>query len=99
MRWIYAATWKTWLRSYGPARDIKEFQTLPKYTLRRLTVTEMNGSVSGGVGTLRRFLGEDYLSVLKSESKIFAAKSSLLLRISRIMLNRLQKVKLEGKNR
>ena len=50
-------------------RDLKEYQTLSKYTLRRLTVVEMNGKVSarqlnrfrGELAGIRRALGEDYL--------------------------------------
>ena len=63
-------------------RDIKEFQTLPKYTLRRLTVTEMNGKVSKEglarfrkeLETLRRFLGEDYLERIEERVKDFRSE-------------------------
>ncbi|MGI6142626.1 MAG: helicase-related protein, partial [bacterium] len=58
-------------------RDLKEYQTLPKYTLRRLTRVEMHGKVSKGqlarfraeLEALRRFLGDDYLERIESRVK------------------------------
>jgi hypothetical protein len=71
-------------------RDIKEFQTLPKYTLRRLTVTEMNGSVSRAglkrfreeLEQLRRFLGEDYLERIEQRVKDF--RSEIIIAVENI---------------
>ena len=58
-------------------RDLKEYQTLPKYTLRRLTVEEMDGQASPGqlsrfraeLDLLRRTLGDDYLDRLAARIK------------------------------
>jgi len=63
-------------------RDLKEYQTLPKYTLRRLTIVEMNGRVSqmglarfkNELETLRRALGEDYLERIEQRVKEFRSK-------------------------
>jgi len=60
-------------------RDLKEFQVLPKYTLRRLTVVEMKEKVSrdglkrfrSQLETLRRTLGEDYLERIEQRVKEF----------------------------
>jgi len=60
-------------------RDIKEFQTLPKYTLRRLTVVEMDGRVSKNdldrfkreLEALRNALGEDYLARIERRLQDF----------------------------
>lgn len=58
-------------------RDLREFQTLPKYTLRRLTLVEMTGDVSvkklerfkEELEFLRRVLGEDYLERIERRAK------------------------------
>jgi hypothetical protein len=71
-------------------RDIKEFQTLPKYTLRRLSVTEMNGKVSKEglarfrkeLETIRRFLGEDYLERIEERVKDF--RSEIIIAVENI---------------
>jgi len=63
-------------------RDIKEFQILPKYTLRRLTVVEMKEKVSrdgleqfrSQLETLRRALGEDYLERIEQRVKEFRSE-------------------------
>lgn len=63
-------------------RDIKEFQTLPKYTLRRLTVVELNGEVSqkelerfrSELRMLRLSLGEDYLDRIEQRVKEFRSE-------------------------
>ena len=60
-------------------RDLKEYQTLPKYTLRRLTSIEMNKNVSkedlarfrNELETLRWTLGEDYLERIERRIKEF----------------------------
>ncbi|HIE56996.1 MAG TPA: helicase, partial [Anaerolineales bacterium] len=60
-------------------RDLKEYQTLPKYTLRRLTVVEMNGRVSQmglerfkkELEMLRHTLGDDYLERIEQRVKEF----------------------------
>lgn len=71
-------------------RDLKEYQTLPKYTLRRLTVIEMNGKVSkkglarfrAELETLRRSLGEDYLERIEQRVKEF--RSEIIIAIENI---------------
>jgi len=63
-------------------RDIKEFQTLPKYTLRRLTVVELNGEVSqrglerfrSELEMLRLSLGDDYLERIEQRVKEFRSE-------------------------
>ncbi len=58
-------------------RDLKEYQTLPKYTLRRLTGVEMTGKVSkrklasfrAELKALRRALSDDYLDRIESRVK------------------------------
>ncbi len=63
-------------------RDIKEFQTLPKYTLRRLTAVEMNEKVSDKglkrfkeeLDLLCRSLGEDYLERIERRAKEFRSE-------------------------
>jgi len=60
-------------------RDLKEFQTLPKYTLRRLTVVEIDDRVSEKelqrfkeeLEILRRALGENYLERIEKRAKEF----------------------------
>ncbi len=63
-------------------RDLKEFQTLPKYTLRRLTVVEMAGNVSAEdmnrfkkeLESLRRALGQDYLERIEKQVREFRSE-------------------------
>jgi len=75
------------LREYIPfiqtlLRDLKEFQTLPKYTLRRLTAVEMNGKVSAKalerfkaeLDFIRRSLGEDYLERIEKNAREFRSE-------------------------
>lgn len=71
-------------------RDLKEFQTLPKYTLRRLTSVEMNHHVSKN--DLERFrselkflcwtLGEDYLK--RIERRIREFRSEIIIAVENI---------------
>jgi superfamily II DNA or RNA helicase len=71
-------------------RDLKEYQTLPKYTLRRLTIIEMNGKVSkkgmarfrDELETLRRSLGEDYLKRIEQRVKDF--RSEIIIAVENI---------------
>jgi SNF2 family DNA or RNA helicase len=73
-------------------RDLKEFQTLPKYTLRRLTAVEMNGKVSQSgmarfkaeLGTLRATLGEDYLERIEQRVKEF--HSEIIIAVENIRM-------------
>ena len=63
-------------------RDLKEFQTLPKYTLRRLASVEMTGEISergmkrfkAELETIRRALGEDYLERIEQRVKEFRSE-------------------------
>ncbi len=63
-------------------RDLKEFQTLPKYTLRRLTVVEMNKSVSDKglkrfkeeLELIRRSIGENYLDRIEKRAREFRSE-------------------------
>ena len=71
-------------------RDLKEYQTLPKYTLRRLTITEMNGKVSkkgmarfrAELEILRRSLGDDYLERIEQRVKDF--RSEIIIAVENI---------------
>jgi SNF2 family DNA or RNA helicase len=71
-------------------RDLKEYQTLPKYTLRRLTIEEMDGKVSkrgmkrfrAELETLRRFLGDDYLE--RIEQRIKDLRSEIIIAVENI---------------
>ena len=71
-------------------RDLKEYQTLPKYTLRRLTIVEMNGKVSKNeiarfcaeLETLRQYLGEDYLERIEQRVKDF--RSEIIIAVENI---------------
>lgn len=71
-------------------RDLKEYQTLPKYTLRRLTIVEMNGRVSNRdlarfraeLNTIRRFLGDDYLDRIEQRVKDF--RSEIIIAVENI---------------
>lgn len=72
-------------------RDLKEYQTLPKYTLRRLTEVEMDEKVSkSGIArfraeleVLRRFLGTDYLDRIEQRIKDF--RSEIIIAVENIM--------------
>ena len=74
-------------------RDLKEYQTLPRYTLRRLTIEEMNGRVSkegmkrfrAELETLRRFLGDDYLE--RIEQRIKDLRSEIIIAVENIKGN------------
>jgi len=63
-------------------RDIKEFQTLPKYTLRRLALVEMDSRASKQevarfkteLDALRRALGDDYLDRIERRVKEFRSE-------------------------
>ncbi len=63
-------------------RDLKAFQTLPKYTLRHLTVVEMGKKVSAEemarfkaeLESLRRALGEDYLERIEQRVRDFRSE-------------------------
>ena len=67
-------------------RDLKEFQTLPKYTMRRLTMIEMDGKVSkkglerfcAQLEALRRYLGSDYLERIEQRTKDFRSEIIML---------------------
>ncbi|MGI5823086.1 MAG: helicase-related protein [Dethiobacteria bacterium] len=71
-------------------RDLKEFQTLPRYTLRRLIIEEMDGKVSkkgmkrfrAELATLRRFLGDNYLE--RIERRIKDLRSEIVIAIENI---------------
>ena len=71
-------------------RDLKEYQTLPKYTLRRLTIVEMNGKVSKNglarfrdeLEALRRYLGDDYLDRIEQRVKKF--RSEIIIAVENI---------------
>jgi len=71
-------------------RDLKEYQTLPKYTLRRLTRVEMHGKVSrrqlarfrAELEALRRFLGDDYLA--RIEERIKDMGSEIIIAVENI---------------
>jgi SNF2 family DNA or RNA helicase len=71
-------------------RDLKEVQTLPKYTLRRLTAVEMDENVSSKglsrfkkeLDILRRALGDDYLERMEQKAKEF--RSEIIIAIENI---------------
>ena len=71
-------------------RDLKEFQTLPKQTLRRLTIVEMDGDVSPEglarfrteIAVLRRYLGDDYLERIEKRVKDF--RSEIIIAVENI---------------
>jgi hypothetical protein len=71
-------------------RDLKEYQTLPKYTLRRLTTVEMNGKVSqkglerfcNELERLRKYLGDDYLDRIEKRVKDF--RSEIIIAVENI---------------
>lgn len=63
-------------------QDLKDYQTLSKYTLRRLTVVEMNGKVSARqlrrfkdeLAHIRRALGDNYLEQIKQRAREFQSE-------------------------
>jgi len=71
-------------------QDLREFQTLPKYTLRRLTAVEMNGNVSAAslqrfkaeLEKIRRSLGEDYLDRIAQRAKEF--RSEIIIAVENV---------------
>ncbi len=71
-------------------RDLKDYQTLPKYTLRRLTIVEMDGNVTqqglarfrAELEALRRYLGDDYLERIEQRVKEF--KSEIIIAFENI---------------
>jgi len=71
-------------------RDLKEFQTLPKYTLRRLTVVEMSEKASPKdiqrfkkeLESLRRALGDDYLERIEKQVREF--RSEIIIAVENI---------------
>ncbi len=73
-------------------RDLKEYQTLPKYTLRRLTAVEMNGKVSkrglerfkAELNALRRTLGDDYLERIEQRVKEF--RSEIIIAVENLKI-------------
>lgn len=69
--------------------DLKEYQTLPKYSLRRLTAVEMDGKVSEGLtrfkaelNALRSALGEDYLKRIEQRVKEF--RSEIIIAVENV---------------
>ncbi len=68
-------------------RDIKEFQTLPKYTLRRLTMVEMDKDATRSnirrfkaeLKKLRRTLGENYLHGI--EERVSKFRTEIIIAI------------------
>ena len=71
-------------------RDLKEYQTLPKYSLRRLTAVEMDEEVSSRglkrfkaeLNTLRSTLGDDYLDRIEERVKEF--RSEIIIAVENI---------------
>ena len=71
-------------------RDLKDYQTLPKHTLRRLTLIEMDENVSSGelsrfkaeIETLRRNLGDNYLERIEKRVKEF--RSEIIIAVENI---------------
>jgi SNF2 family DNA or RNA helicase len=71
-------------------RDIREFQTLPKYTLRRLAAKEMDGKAKKSdlqsfcqtINDLRQALGDDYLERIEERVKDF--RSEIIIAIENI---------------
>ncbi len=71
-------------------RDLKMYQTLPKYTLRRLTIVEMDGKVSprglarfrAELKALRRFLGADYLK--RIEQRVKDLRTEIIIAVENI---------------
>ncbi|RMD67123.1 helicase [Candidatus Parcubacteria bacterium] len=71
-------------------RDLREYQTLPKYSLRRLAAVEMHGKVSQEgltrfkteLSALRRALGDDYLERIEQRTKEF--RSEIIIAVENI---------------
>ena len=71
-------------------RDLKEYQTLPKYSLRRLAAVEMHEKVSQRglarfkkeLNALRRALGEDYLERIEQRVKEF--RSEIIIAVENV---------------
>lgn len=71
-------------------RDLKYYQTLPKYTLRRLTNIEMTGEVSPAgierfcaeIEALRRALGDNYLE--RIDQRIKEKQSEIIIAVENI---------------
>ncbi len=71
-------------------RDLKDYQTLPKYSLRRLASVEMHESASPEalarfrreLHTLRRALGEDYLERIERRVKEF--RSEIIIAVENV---------------
>ena len=71
-------------------RDLKEFQTLSKYSLRRLILIEMQKNISQKdlkrfqniINNLRRSLGDDYLERIEQRLKEF--RSEIIIAIENI---------------
>lgn len=74
-------------------RDIREFQTLPKYTLRRLSLVEMNKKETKEnlerfrsiLQKLRQTLGDDYLKRIEGRVKDF--RSEIIIAVENIKEN------------
>jgi len=72
---------------------LKEYQTLPKYTLRRLTAVEMDGRVSREhlerfkreLAALRRALGDDYLERIEKRVRDF--RTEIIIAVENIHMN------------
>ncbi len=70
--------------------DLKDYQTLPKYTLRRLAVVEMNKDVSkkglqrfkNELLSLRKALGDDYLQRIAQRVREF--RSEIIIAVENI---------------
>ena len=73
-------------------RDLKEYQTLPSYSLRRLTIVEMDENASqedvdrfrAELDILRKALGEDYIDRIEQGIKQF--RSEIIIAIENINL-------------
>ncbi|MDQ7029466.1 MAG: helicase-related protein [Ardenticatenia bacterium] len=74
-------------------RDLKEFQTLPKYTLRRLALVDMDARASKEdltrfqreLAALRRALGEDYLE--RIERRVREFRTEIIIAVENIGQN------------
>jgi len=71
-------------------KDLKEYQTLSKYTLRRLTLVEMNGKVAARqlkrfkaeLARIRRALGDDYLE--RIEQRVQEFQSEVIIAVENV---------------
>ena len=71
-------------------RDLKEYQTLPKYSLRQLTAVEMREGISrkdrdrfkAKLDALRSMLGDDYLERIEQRVKEF--RSEIIIAVENI---------------